>query len=126
MPVELPIPPEQLAVYRATARQRLTRQLPQVTRRRQQAWELARQVATLLRERFGATRVVVFGSLVHEDCFTPWSDVDLAAWDLRPQDTFQALGAVLDLDTPITVDLVDIHTCRPTLRALIEQEGVEV
>ena len=60
------------------------------------AWELARQAATLLRERFGATRAVVFGSLVHPELFTEWFDVDLAAWDLRPEDTLRALGAVRD------------------------------
>jgi hypothetical protein len=26
----------------------------------------------------------VFGSLVHEEWFTRWSDVDIAAWDINP------------------------------------------
>ncbi|MCL0092626.1 nucleotidyltransferase domain-containing protein [Dehalococcoidia bacterium] len=79
-----------------------------------------------MRERFRARRVVVFGSLVHEACFTPWSDVDLAAWGLRPEDTFRALGAVQYLDADIEVNLIDVATCSPSLLAVIELEGVEV
>ncbi|MCL0058366.1 nucleotidyltransferase domain-containing protein [Dehalococcoidia bacterium] len=114
---------EELEVYRRAARRRKWRE-PQERRRR--AWVLARRAADLLRERFRARRVVVFGSLVHEACFTPWSDVDLAAWGLRPEDTFRALGAVQYLDADIEVNLIDVATCSPSLLAVIELEGVEV
>ncbi|MCL0094223.1 nucleotidyltransferase domain-containing protein [Dehalococcoidia bacterium] len=114
---------EELEVYRRAARRRKWRE-PQERRRR--AWVLARRAADLLRERFRARRVVVFGSLVHEACFTPWSDVDLAAWGLRPEDTFRALGAVQYLDADIEVNLIDVATCSPSLLAAIELEGVEV
>ncbi len=90
------------------------------------AWELARQAARLLKAQFGATRVVVFGSLVHEGCFTSWSDVDIAAWGIAPEDTFRAIGAAMDLGGDIEVNLVDMGACRPSLRVVIEQEGVEL
>ncbi len=51
----------------------------QAEERFEQAWEVAYRAARLLRERFGATRVVVFGSLAHRAWFRPWSDIDLAA-----------------------------------------------
>lgn len=114
---------EELEAYRRAARRREWRE-PQERRRR--AWGLAQRAADLLRERFGARRVLVFGSLVHEGCFTPWSDVDLAAWGLSPEDTFRALGAVQDLDSDIEVNLIDVATCSPSLLAVIEAEGVEV
>ncbi|MCL0076883.1 nucleotidyltransferase domain-containing protein [Dehalococcoidia bacterium] len=114
---------EELEVYRRAARRRKWRE-PQERRRR--AWVLARRAADLLRERFRARRVVVFGSLVHEACFTPRSDVDLAAWGLRPEDTFRALGAVQYLDADIEVNLIDVATCSPSPLAVIELEGVEV
>ena len=88
------------------------------------AWALARQAAVLLREEFAVERVVVFGSLVHEGCFTPWSDVDIAAWGIRPQDTFRAMGRVMDLDAEIELNLVDVGTCSDSLLMTIEQEGV--
>lgn len=65
---------------------------------------------------------MLFGSLAHEGRFNLWSDVDIAAWGLRPEDTWQALGAVMDLDPDIEVNLVDIACCRPAL----EREGVEL
>ncbi|MFA5787792.1 MAG: nucleotidyltransferase domain-containing protein [Actinomycetota bacterium] len=117
---------QQWAVYRAAQQSRLEKAEQEGLQRRERAWKLARRAARLLRERFGATRVVVFGSLVHEDCFTRWSDVDVAAWGLRPADTFRAMGAVADLDADIEVNLVDMGACRASLRDVIEREGIEV
>jgi predicted nucleotidyltransferase len=68
--------------------------------------------------------VAVFGSLVHPGCFTPWSDVDIAVWGLRPEDTFRAIGMAMGLDTEIAVNLVDIATCSTSLVQVIEREGV--
>jgi predicted nucleotidyltransferase len=126
MSTALKVTPEEMAVYRATARRRWEREQQALAQRRERAWELARQAARLLKEQFGATRVVVFGSLVHEGCFTPWSDVDIAAWGIAPADTFRAIGAVMDLGGDIEVNLVDMGTCRPSIQAVIEQEGVEL
>ncbi len=126
MPTPLKVTPEEMAIYRATARRRWEREQRELVQRRERAWELARRAATLLKEQFGATRVVVFGSLVHEDCFTLWSDVDIAAWGIAPEDTFRAIGAVMDVGGDIEVNLVDMGACRPSLRAVIEQEGVEL
>ncbi len=67
---------------------------------------------------------MVFGSLVRAGCFTPWSDVDIAAWGLSPKDTLRAIGTVMDVDTAIAINLVDVGTCRPELLAAIEQEGI--
>jgi hypothetical protein len=64
--------------------------------------------------------------LVHEGCFTLWSDVDIAAWGIAPEDTFRAIGAVMDLGGDIEVNLVDMGACRPSIRAVIEREGVEL
>ncbi len=126
MSTALKASPEEMAVYRATARRRQEREQQELARLQEQAWQAARRAAKLLKERFGATRVVVFGSLVHKDCFTRWSDVDVAAWGIRPEDTFRAIGAVMDIDAEPEVNLVDVGACRPSLLATIEREGVEL
>jgi predicted nucleotidyltransferase len=118
--------PEEVADYRAAARHRFEREQEELAARETRAWEVARRAASLLRERFGATRVMVFGSLVHTGCFTPWSDVDIAAWGIRPEDTFRAIGMVMALDGNIEVNLVDVKTCSASLLALIEREGREL
>jgi hypothetical protein len=58
--------------------------------------------------------------------FTLWSDVDIAAWDIQPQDTLRAIGAVFDLDADIQVNLVDVGTASTELLHQIEREGVEL
>jgi len=124
--MSLQLTPEQLEEYRQTARQRWQARQQEVDVRRQRAWQSARRAAALLKQEYAATRVVAFGSLTREDCFTPWSDVDIAAWGLRPQATFRAIDAVLALDKDIEVNLVDVATCRPAMLAAIEKEGIDL
>lgn len=117
---------EEMAMYRATAERQQAQEEKELVLRRERAWEMARQAATLLKQNFGAERVVVFGSLLRPHCFSRWSDVDIAAWGISLRDTFRAIGAVMDLGGDIEVNLVDINTCRETLRRTIEQEGQEI
>ena len=56
--------------------------------------------------------------------FTRWSDVDIAAWGLAAEDTFRAIGAVMDLETDVPVNLIDVDTAHPSLLAAIEREGI--
>jgi len=123
---DLKLTQQEIAGYRAAIQRQARQEQQALARREQRAWKLARRAAELLREKFGATRVVLFGSLLQPGCFTPWSDVDIAAWGLRSQDTFRAMGAVMDLDTDIEVNLVDVQTCSASLLVAIECEGVEL
>lgn len=126
MPTQLDLSPEKIAVYRATALARQQQEKEINKPRREKAWQAAQKAAELLREQFKVSRVVVFGSLAREGDFNRWSDVDIAAWGLAPEDTFRAIGAVMDLATEIPVNLVDVNTARPALLAAIEQECVEL
>jgi predicted nucleotidyltransferase len=117
--------PEEVAGYRSAAQHKLKRSRKSAVMETR-AWEVARRAALLLRDRFGATRVMVFGSLVHTGCFTSCSDVDIAAWGIRPEDTFRAIGMVMALDGNIEVNLVDVRTCSASLLALIDREGKDL
>lgn len=68
----------------------------------------------------------MFGSLARGRGFTLWSDVDVAAWGIALEDTFRTIGAVMDLETEIDVNLVDFNTCRPSLLSAIEQDGIDL
>jgi uncharacterized protein len=118
--------PEEMAGYREGARRRREAAARALAAREDRAWGLARHAAAELRRQFGVERVVVFGSLVHPGSFTPWSDVDIAAWGLRPEDTFRAIGVAMDVDSEIAVNLVDVGACRASLLDVIEAEGVDV
>jgi predicted nucleotidyltransferase len=124
MPTADALSPDELAALREAARRRSRAEARAVAARETRAWALARAAAAVLREQFAVHRVVVFGSLIHPGCFTAWSDVDIAAWGLRPEDTFRAVGVVMDLDTEIAVNLVDVATCKASILRAIEAEGV--
>jgi len=98
----------------------------QTAERWERAWEVARTAASLLRQKFGATRVVVFGSLAHRAWFTPWSDIDLAAWGIPPDAFYRAVAIVTGISPEFEVDLVAPEDCRPTLCQVIEREGVDL
>lgn len=126
MKTALDLTPEELEDYRTAARRRHAQKKQALAQREQRAWELARRAAALLRAQFGVTRVKVFGSLAHEGYFTPWSDVDIAAWDIRMEDTLRAIGAVMDISSDIQVNLVDVNICSTLLLESIEREGIEL
>ena len=96
----------------------------QVGERWERAWRVARAAANVLREQFGATKVVVFGSLVHRDEFTLWSDIDLAAWGIAPDAFYRAVAVVTGISPEFRLDLVAPEDCQPTLRHAIGREGV--
>jgi len=98
----------------------------QVAERWERAWEVARAAARVLRQKFGATRVVVFGSLIHRAWFTLWSDIDLAAWGIPPDAFYRAVAIVTGISPEFEVDLVAPEDCRPTLCQVIEREGVDL
>lgn len=98
----------------------------QVAERWERAWEFAQMAARLLREKFGATRVVAFGSLAHRDWFSLWSDVDLAAWGIPAHQFYRALAAVTGISQEFQVNLVDPEGCRLSVQQSIEREGIDL
>ncbi len=82
------------------------------------------QAAALLRERFGASRVVLIGSLAREASVSD-SDVDLVVVGVPMRDH---TSAVLELERLFAcpVDLIHLESAHPAMRATIEQEGREL
>jgi predicted nucleotidyltransferase len=117
---------EELRSYRPCLSIERHRTDPGVSRRRDDAWKVARLAAEMLKKRFGAIRVVVFGSLAQKTVFTEWSDIDLAVWGIAPEEYYSAAGAAMDmgLEKGIRVDVVDPRDCEPQFLAAIEQEGI--
>ena len=89
-------------------------------------WQVAGQAAQLLRERYGVSRVRIFGSLLHPNHFHAGSDIDLAVEGLTVRDYWDALADVLFLDDEVVVDLVDPDTCPPAVWEAVEREGVDL
>jgi predicted nucleotidyltransferase len=77
----------------------------------------------MLRAEFGASQVVLFGSLARDE-FRLQSDIDLAAWGIQRDEYFVAVAHVLDIAEEFKVDLVEGEHTRPALAAAIVREGV--
>lgn len=120
----LQITPEQMAGYREGYRRRKAQRAQSLAARHARAWQVALTGAAMLKERFGAARVVVFGSVLRPEKFRERSDVDLAVWGLDERLYLRAVSSLLDIDPEISVDLVEAEFARPAMSAVIEAEGV--
>ncbi len=86
----------------------------------------ARSAAAMLRQSYGATRIVLFGSLAHGAWLDPGSDVDLAIEGVAAAQYWQAWAAVESHFASVGVDLVDLSDASPSLRREIERQGIEL
>jgi len=92
--------------------------------RRAQALQAAQGCMALLKERFGARRVILFGSLAGKGAWHDRSDIDLAVEGLPPEAFFRAYTACGALLPPgLELDLVPLESASPELRARILGEG---
>ena len=89
--------------------------------RAQHLLALLPEAARILRLRYGAARVSLFGSLVNGDIRED-SDVDLAVEGLEPSGYFAALTDLMTL-FQAPVDLVRLEEAPSALRARILAEG---
>lgn len=89
-------------------------------KRKEQALEAAEACIRLLKERFGARRVILFGSLVGQGPWHEQSDIDLAVEGLAPEEFFPAYSACRDLlPRGLELDLVPLEDAYPEMRARI-------
>jgi len=95
------------------------------TARQTAAKDTADILATTLKERFHASKVVLFGSATRTD-FNPWSDIDIAAWGIPSADYFKAVAYTSGYSNLFKVDLVDAEDCSPSLLQHITQNGIEL
>jgi predicted nucleotidyltransferase len=118
--------PADLTRYRAAARRRaVSRTLtPADVAARDDLLKRVRSAAVTLRTRYGAKRVILFGSLAHEAWYFADSDVDLAVEGLAGDTIWRAWRAVEEIIGDRPVDLVEVETARASLRSVIERTGV--
>jgi len=96
-----------------------------VSSRQKAAQETAASLAQGLKERFKASRVLLFGSATRTD-FSEWSDIDLAVWGIAAGDYFKAVAYASGYSTLFRIDLVDAEDCQPALLQHVIREGIEL
>lgn len=91
-----------------------------IEERKAKALAAAQACAELLKTRFGARRVIIFGSLAGEGPWHDRSDIDLAVEGLASEDFFAAYSACCSLLPPgLDLDLVPLEDAYPEMRARI-------
>ncbi|MBI1986991.1 MAG: nucleotidyltransferase domain-containing protein [Nitrospinae bacterium] len=91
--------------------------------RRRKALAVAEACARLLRENFGARRVIPFGSVVGQGPWHENSDLDLAVEGMAPEHFWEAWRALKQVVPPdLSVDLVLLEGAWPELRRRILEE----
>ena len=118
--------PEEMAAYRRTAHARWERERMTLGKRRERAWEVARSAARMLREEFGARRIIAFGSLAHGAWFTSRSDIDLAVEGLPPGVIWKAWSKVERALSEFEIDLIEVETTPESLWKEIEKWGISL
>jgi uncharacterized protein len=93
--------------------------------RHKAAQDTAESLAKVLKERFKASKVILFGSATRSD-FSQWSDIDLAVWGIPSTDYFKAVAYTSGYSNIFKVDLVDAEDCSQSLLQHITQYGIEL
>jgi predicted nucleotidyltransferase len=121
----LELSPEALKKYHPleAIRKRRAKFSAEIAARRRRAMSAACKAAKLLKTEFGASEVILFGSLARRVGFTRWSDIDLASRGIPSEKYLSAMDTVLYLNPEFKIDLIELETCTPAMRHSIETEG---
>lgn len=90
------------------------------------AMQKAKQAAALLKDRYFASHVVLFGALTQREMFSHSSDIDLAVAGMPDELFYAAVGSVMDVVSPFELDMVDSSDCRESACKSIMRDGVEL
>ena len=92
-----------------------------IQKRHIEGLSVARRGAQILKEQFGAERVVLFGSMLQAERIHPHSDVDLAVWGMDEKLYFKAVSRLQDINPDFRVDLVEALSAKAYIFSAIEQ-----
>ena len=115
--------PEELATCRRHLEQQwATRHVDEALFQR--AWKTAHQIAAMLYQDFGATRVAVFGSLAERNWFTQLSDIDIVAWGISMDAYWDVYGKVVYFDATFNIDFVTFEETKGLFRERLQRQAV--
>lgn len=118
------MPSTEMTSYREYMKKMLEMEKQKLDKRYEKAWEVAKQIACILRQKYGANKVWVFGSLTNKEMFNQWSDIDIAVEGIPHESYYKAVAEVISLSPEYKIDIVDILDCSPLLRENIQKEGI--
>ena len=91
-----------------------------------QAWRDAQEVAILLYKEFGATQVVIFGSLTEPIWFTKGSDIDIAVSGLSNDLYDKAYKKIMDFDSEFKIDIINFDRSNGLFRERVKYQAIPI
>lgn len=98
----------------------------EINRMYEDSWNQARKIAKILKNKYGAETIIVFGSMTEKNRFHKRSDIDLAVEGIPDEKFYEAYGEITGKLSDFKVDLVDIKDCKKSLLSAIEKEGIKI
>ncbi|MCD6336043.1 MAG: DNA polymerase [Candidatus Latescibacteria bacterium] len=128
MPTALELRREGWKPYLKAARHQpvLSEWTPGEQRERERLLDRIREASAVMKTRFGARRVVLFGSLAHAAWFSADSDIDLGVEGLAGDAYWQAWRMVEEIIGDRRVDLIEIETAGESLKRTMDRYGIEL
>jgi len=87
---------------------------------------LIREAANMLKTRFGAKRVILFGSMAQPLFFRLDSDVDIAIEGITVDDYWEAWREVEKIIEDKSIDFIDVADAKDSVKKAIQRYGVEL
>ncbi|HHW03164.1 MAG TPA: nucleotidyltransferase domain-containing protein [Thermoanaerobacterales bacterium] len=118
------MPSTEMTSYREYMKKMLEMEKQKLAERYEKAWGVAKQIAYLLRQKYGANKVWVFGSLTNKEMFNQWSDIDIAVEGIPSEYYYKAVAEVISFSQEYKIDIVDVFECSPLMQENIQREGI--
>lgn len=112
--------------YKASTEQRWQWETRQLEKRYRHFWKIAHEASDLLKRKYNAKRVAVFGSLVHRELFHRHSDIDIAVWGMDEKRYYRAVAQLLMRDPDVSFDLILAEDAGKSINKRIEKEGIHI
>lgn len=93
---------------------------------RRDAMDKAKKIAIFLKEKYGAKRVILFGSIVKSSYLHKRTDIDLLVEGIKSNDFLRAGADAWTISSPFDVDIVPVERADQYLLSRALEEGVEL
>lgn len=110
-------------IYTEALKKRDTEKMERI---RSEALERAAKVAGLLKGKYGAKRVIIFGSVVRKAYMHEGSDIDLLVEGIKKEDFLHAGFDACAAAKPFDVDIIPIETAHDYMVESALKEGIEL
>lgn len=93
---------------------------------RRDAKDKAKKIASMLKEKYGAKRVIIFGSIIRSSYLHQRTDIDLLVEGIKSEEFLRAGADAWSISCPFDVDIIPFERADPYFLSRVLEEGVEL